>query len=232
MLFQISEIILWSKNPSHAPRRLPFAVGKVNIISGASKTGKSAIIPIIDYCLGSNNCTIPVHTIRDYCEWFGVIVETSEGQKLFARREPGNQKSTNDMFVLEGTTLQVPNYIDGKNFSADRAKRLLDQLAGLTNLDFTDEAMGSGFTKRPSFRDMNAFLFQPQNIVANPNVLFYKADTYEHQEKLRTIFPYVLGAITPELMAKKHQLGELRKILRRKSGELATIRDISARWLA
>ena len=42
---------------------------------------------------------IPVETIRDACGWFGLLVETDEGQKLFARREPGNQKSTGDMLV-------------------------------------------------------------------------------------------------------------------------------------
>src|SRR6218665_3498481 len=42
------------------PRRLQFDLGKVNVISGASRTGKSAVIPIIDYCLGSSTCSIPV----------------------------------------------------------------------------------------------------------------------------------------------------------------------------
>ena len=34
---------------------------------GASKTGKSAVIPIIDYCLASGKCSIPVGTIRRAC---------------------------------------------------------------------------------------------------------------------------------------------------------------------
>ena len=33
-----------------------------------------------------------------------------------------------------------------------------------------------------------AFTFPPQNIVANPDVLFFKADTFEHREKLKSIF--------------------------------------------
>lgn len=69
MFFQIKEIVLWPKNGSLEPRRLPFEKGKVNVISGGSRTGKSAIIPIIDYCLGSKKCRIPVNTIRNSCEW-------------------------------------------------------------------------------------------------------------------------------------------------------------------
>ena len=101
MYLQIREIVLWPRNPNFEPRRLQFQLGKVNVISGASRTGKSAVIPIIDYCLGAGTCSIPVKTIRKYCEWFGVVVATAQGDKLLARREPGAQRSTDDMYLLE-----------------------------------------------------------------------------------------------------------------------------------
>lgn len=85
MFFQIKEIVLWPRNSALTPRRVQFELGKVTVISGASRTGKSAVIPIIDYCLGSKSCSIPVKTIRNACEWFGVVVKTSMGDKLFAR---------------------------------------------------------------------------------------------------------------------------------------------------
>lgn len=232
MYFQIIKIILWSKNKEKAPRILPLHEGKVNIISGSSRTGKSAIIPIIDYCLGSDNCSIPVKTIRDACEWFGVVVKTSQGEKLFARCEPGMQKSTDSMFVLEGENIEIPNSIEEKNSNTDSVKRSLDELAGLTALDFDVDGTGNNFKGRPSFRDMAAFNFQPQNIVANPDVMFFKADTYEHRQKLITIFPYVLDAITPALLAKQHELGNLRKELLRKENELKNIRQVSSSWVA
>lgn len=49
MLFQIKKIILWPNDIAHKPRELNFREGKVNVITGASRTGKSAIIPIIDF---------------------------------------------------------------------------------------------------------------------------------------------------------------------------------------
>src|SRR6266536_6029758 len=109
MYFQIKEVVLWPKRAGLAPSRVKFDLGKANIISGTSRTGKSAIIPIIDYCLGSDKCTIPVNTIRDACSWFGIVVHTASGEKLFARREPGQQKATGDMFVLEASEIQVPD---------------------------------------------------------------------------------------------------------------------------
>lgn len=232
MYFQIKEIILWPKNQSFTPRRLHFQSGKVNIISGASRTGKSAVIPIIDYCLGSKGCLIPVKTIRDACAWFGVIVQTASGEKLFARPEPGDQRSTDDMFLMEAVTIdEIPETIS-KNTNRGNVRAVLDELAGLSNLDFGSGDQQSGFDARPSFRDLSAFTFQPQNIIANPDVLFFKTNTYEHREKLRKIFPYILGAITPELLAKQHELKRLQTELRRKERELKDALGVSSRWLA
>lgn len=232
MFFQIREILLWPRNPAFKPRRLRFELGSVNVISGASRTGKSAVIPIIDYCLGSSTCSIPVNTIRKHCEWFGVIASTVQGEKLFARREPGAQRSTDDMFLMEADSIEeVPHRII-KNTNADAVKRLLDDFAALSKLDFTGGAESMGFDGRPSFRDLAAFTFQPQNIVANPDVLFFKTTTYVHREKLRKIFPYVLGAVTPGLMAKQFELQRTRSELRRKERELKEAQEVSARWLA
>ena len=61
MYFQINKLILWSKN-GHGNRAVEFRPGVVNVISGASKTGKSAVVPIVDYCLGSGRCGIPVRS--------------------------------------------------------------------------------------------------------------------------------------------------------------------------
>ena len=232
MYLQIREIVLWPRNPNFEPRRLQFELGKVNVISGASRTGKSAVIPIIDYCLGAGTCSIPVKTIRKYCEWFGVVVATAQGDKLMARREPGAQRNTDDMYILEADRItDIPHRI-AKNTNADAVKRLLDEVAGLSKLDFSGGDESTGFDGRPSFRDLAAFTFQPQNVVANPDVLFFKANSYEHREKLRKIFPYVLGAVTPALMAKQFELGRARQELRRKERELKDAQEVSSHWLA
>lgn len=230
MHFQILKVVLWPRS-GEEPRLLKFEPGMVNVITGASKTGKSAVIPIIDYCLASKSCSIPVGVIREKCAWFGIVVDTIEGQKLFARREPGVQQSTGDMFVLEATEVIVPNTITEKNTNDETVRALLDRLAGLTQLDF-EVNPEYGFKLRPSFRDLAAFVFQPQNIVANPNVLFYKADTTEHREKLRTVLPYALNAVTPKVMALRHEADRLGRKLRKLQSELKERSQVSARRLS
>jgi hypothetical protein len=229
---QILEVILWPKNSGLEPRRVTFAPGVVNVISGASKRGKSSVIPIIDYCLGSRLCGIPAGKIRESCEWFGILIRTSEGEKLLARREPGNQQSTDEMMILDDLAGGVPLNTPAKNTTRQAVKRLLDRLAGLSNLGFDAESTSNNFQARPSFRDTLAFCFQPQNIVANPDVLYFRADTIEHREKVRTIFPYVLGATTGKRLALKWELENLQKELRRKLREQAAYANVSETWLA
>jgi hypothetical protein len=228
MFFQLRKLILWPRIDA-APRVLSLRPGDVNVISGASKTGKSAVIPIIDYCLGADKCTIPVGIIRENCSWFGILVDTIEGQKLLARREPGEQQSTGDMILIEGPNLQIPQRIEDKTTNVDGVKDKLNRLAGLSNLDFEPGAEGT-FRSHPSFRDLMAFTFQPQNIVANPNVLFFKADTTEHREKLKTIFPYILGAITGAVLQARYEVDRLSRTLRRKEAELREVVSATDAW--
>ncbi|RTL61474.1 MAG: DUF3732 domain-containing protein [Pseudonocardiaceae bacterium] len=220
MQFQILKMILWSK-AGHKPRVIEFEPGMVNVISGASKTGKSAVIPIIDYCLASGKCSIPVGTIRDACSWFGIVIDTLEGQKLLARREPGGARQTSDMFLLEGDDLLLPEEEPKKNTTSENIKHMLDRISGLSNLALDPEG-DSGFHSRVGFRDLMAFAFQPQYIVANPMVLFFNADTTEHRERLKAIFPYVLGALTPEMLAARWEIERLQRELRRKEAALLT----------
>src|SRR5258708_38011254 len=111
MYFQILKLIRWPRTRDE-PRVVKFEKGVVNVISGSSKTGKSAVIPIIDYCLGADKCAIPVGVIRENCSWFGILAETLEGQKLLARREPGELQRTGDMLALDGMEVEIPHPIE------------------------------------------------------------------------------------------------------------------------
>ena len=125
MNFYIDSVLLWSKKSGLTYRQVKFEPKKINIITGASRTGKSAIIPIIDYCLGSEKCTIPVDTIRNACAWFGVLFALDNEQLLLCRREPGNQVATGDMYILRGTSITIPEAIEANTTLAE-VKNLLN----------------------------------------------------------------------------------------------------------
>jgi hypothetical protein len=219
MNFKIKKIILWPKKATLPRKEIQFELDKINIIVGDSQTGKSAIIPIIDYCLGSQKCTIPTGPIREYTDWFGLLILHDNTEILFARTEPGLQQSTGDMYYDEGVSIVIPDRITEKNSSRGIVVNRLNQLSKLPNLTFSDDN-SQPYEGRPSFRDFLAFNFQPQHIVANPYTLYYKADTIEHKLKLRTIFPLALGLVTAESLEIESRIKTLREELRRKQAFL------------
>jgi hypothetical protein len=106
----------------------------------------------------------------------------------------------------------------------------LNQFAQLPSLSMTGREEG-GFTGRPSFRDTAAFQFQPQHIVANPYTLFFKADTVDHQDKLKNIFPLVLGAIDGATLERKGLLRRLESELKHLRDQVEQRHQRSATWL-
>lgn len=228
MKFVIDKVVLWPKKSEHSFRTVDFKSDKINIITGASRTGKSAIIPIIDYCLGADKCTIPVDTIRNATAWFGVLISLDGGQILLCRKEPGQRASTGEMYILRGNELSIPEKIIA-NTTVDEVKNVLNELFSMSFLA-VDPQNRDGFSSRPSYRDFMAFLFQPQNIVANADVMFYKADTMEHRQRLINIFPYALGAVTPEILAARQELERVKKQRDRLQRELDAIKEVSENW--
>lgn len=220
MNFKIKKIVLWPKKAQLGPKEIAFELDKINIIVGDSQTGKSAIIPIIDYCLGSDKCTIPTGPIRDSMAWFGVLATHNKSEILFARPDPGLQQSTSEMYYDEGVTVLIPSKINEKNSNRDIVVNRLNQLCKLPNIQFSTATSAQPYEGRPSFRDFVAFNFQPQHIVANPYTLYYKADTIEHKLKLRTIFPLALGIVTAESLELERRVSLLREELRKKQALL------------
>ncbi len=149
---------------------------------------------------------------------------------IVARRNPGDQQTTSDFYWEEGLQLTVPSIVR-KNARVEDLKNRFNQICHLPALDFsTDDNVGFG--GRPSCRDMAAFNFQPQHIVANPYTFFFKADTSEHREKLRVIFPFVLGAIDATTLAKQRALKDTEREHDRLRRELEARLTASRAWEA
>lgn len=68
MTFYIKKIVLWLKNGD--TRILKFKNDKVNVITGNSKTGKTAILEIIDYCLCGSDSNISYEHIGENVLWY------------------------------------------------------------------------------------------------------------------------------------------------------------------
>ncbi|MDR0214554.1 MAG: DUF3732 domain-containing protein [Comamonas sp.] len=231
MQFFISELILWPKSPFHKIRTLKFAEDKVNVIHGRSRTGKSSIISIIDYCLGSERCTIPVGPIREKTEWFGLKVRIRDTWVLIGRRTPVKSSGSGEFFFLPWPSDDgsIPDQVK-KTHTHAQYKDAFNRVARITNISLTDDEDVAQSESPPSYRDMAAFNFLPQHIVANPNALFYKADTYQHKEKLKRVLPYALGVVDAEYLRKSRERTRYLKILDSQKKELQSREAAFASW--
>jgi len=70
------------------------------------------------------------------------------------------------------------------------------------------------------------------HIVANPFTFFFKADTTEHREKLRIIFPLVLGAINAKTLATQRELKDAEAEYQRRHRELEGRLSAARSWEA
>src|SRR5208337_4403830 len=134
MKIAILKIILWPKDTEQNPRVISFFPGKINIITGESASGKSTLTSIIDYCLGSGKCSIPVGLIRDVTSWFGLHLQLANTEMIIARRNPEDQQTTSDLYWAEGLQLSVPTTVE-KNARVEDLKNRFNQISYLPTLD-------------------------------------------------------------------------------------------------
>lgn len=227
MNMQILNIVLYGHDGQK--RVLDFKSGSVNVITGASKTGKSALIHIIDYCFGSGECHVPEGIIRKATTWFGVRLQIDNGQAFIARRCPARgSSSSEECFVEIGSNIELP---EGgalrQTTNTEGLNNLLTSWCGITD---NIHQPATGQRRAPlaaNVRHALLLCFQPQDEIIRRNQLFHGcADNFVAQA-LKDVFPYLLGAVSDEYVRKREQLRLLREKLRiceRKLAEMVALR--------
>jgi hypothetical protein len=110
MSLQILKLVLYSR--SGDIREFSFRTGGLNILTGASKTGKSAIIDIIDYCTGRSECNVAEGVIRKHVGWYALLFQLRGGQVFIARRNPALDEHTSpDIYLDRGASIRTPPYV-------------------------------------------------------------------------------------------------------------------------
>lgn len=209
---QILELVLYGVNGE--VRHLPFNLGVVNIISGKSKSGKSVIGDIIDYCLGGSSCSIADGVVRETVSWYGLLLQFSDGRIFVARQSPPKgQQSTGKFYYEIGKDLVVPesqNFISNSN--VDGIEEMLSRRLGIAeNINVPPE----GQTRLPlsaNIRHALYYCFQNQDEVAARNFLFHKQSEDFITQAIKDTMPYFLGIINEESLALENE----RTLLKRK----------------
>lgn len=232
----IKQIVIF--NNTGNKRHIPFNDG-LNIITGDSKTGKSALIEIIDYCLFSSRSSVPVGKITDFAKLFVVVYKVNEFYIVIGRPAPntGNMRSAylkieTDYKTIEDIKYDYFNDISLKPIKND-VQTEFEEIIGLSlkNLESDYENFG-----KLSIRDTVSFLFQHQNLIANKHSLFYRFDEIAKRKRVIQALPVLLGIVDSEyyqlvklIKETERKITAEEKVLARlqekKSNQIDNIRD-------
>lgn len=211
-MMQIRKLILYGKNGK--VRSIPFKLGQVNIITGKSKSGKSAIGDIIEYCLGGDSCNIADGVIRENVSWYGLLLQFEEEQIFVARKnpEPG-QQSTSYCYVKRGKVVSMPETTEfTSNENVAGLEELLSQKVGISeNLNIPSEGQSRN-ALTANIRHALYYCFQNQDEIAAKNFLFHRQAEDFITQSIKDTMPYFMGIINEDALEKEKE----RSILKRK----------------
>jgi hypothetical protein len=222
---KISSIHIYSHDGQR--RDLRFKVDGLNVITGRSSTGKSALSDIIEYCMGRSTFNVPEGVIRDKVAWFAVIYQFEKEQVLVAKpTPPGGGASCSMAMLRRGAQLQIPELKDlAVNTDDDSISELLSRLLGIPE-NRTEVALEHS---RDSY-DANVkhtfyYLFQKQGLVANKDQLFYRQNEPFQPQAIRDTLPILLGVSSHDRYELESRLRTAQRDLRISNKKLEQARD-------
>lgn len=193
----IKGIAVFRDGTKEGKRTLELSRG-LNIISGNSKTGKSAIMDIIDWCLCAEQCTIPRGVITKFTEIYSLILCINNRCILLARQN--QEKGRNSIFVKNISKEIEINDIVFEDFDDSlfyKRKDALNNINTILNLTVNKEELKLDFESKipkTDLRDTLPYMLQYQEIVANKSSLFYKEPDPKR-------FPVLAGWYGPDYYA-------------------------------
>ncbi|MDF1613849.1 DUF3732 domain-containing protein [Desulfurivibrio dismutans] len=222
---KISSIHIYSHDGQR--RDLQFKVDGLNVITGRSSTGKSALSEIIEYCMGRSSFNVPEGVIRDKVAWFAVIYQFENEQVLVAKPTPtAGGASCSTAMLRRGTQLRAPSFKDlAVNTDDDTIVELLSRLLGIPE-NRTEVALEHS---RDSF-DVNVkhtiyYLFQKQGLVANKDQLFYRQNEDYQPQTIRDTLPILLGVSSRNRYELESKLRTAKRDQRINTKQLEHARD-------
>ena len=197
---QVKAIILYNQ---HGERRvLPFRLGAVNIITGESKTGKSSLINILDFCLGRRDFTLFEGVNRDVVTWYAVLLQVGATQVFIAKSPPaGHAVQQSQGYIAIGAEVALPA-LEELYFNTNDATITahLSSLLGIAPNETLGVASAGQEVFQATLDHTKYYLFQNQSLIANPTQLFWRQSDPVIQRHIRETMPYFLGAIQDNRM--------------------------------
>ncbi|WP_052107377.1 DUF3732 domain-containing protein [Pseudomonas chlororaphis] len=197
----------------------------LNVITGKSSTGKSAIMEIFDFCMGSGNDTIPIGEITTRTKVFFTVLQFSTYRLVLARERKSTsaflktiygeaQEHILGLMVGDKFFFDSTHYFPIRDFKKELGRHFAVTLADIDE-DATPREYGVKKSSTPSVRSFASFMLQHQNLVANKHALFYRFDEKEKREQVIDHFKIFMGIVDQEYFWISQEHNELQSQLKK-----------------
>ena len=191
----------------------------LNIITGRSSTGKSALINIFDYCMGATRNNVPHGIISNNAKLYFLVLNVNDKFITLAREA---KKNSRGFFKFESDATSISSY-NNEYFSQEyfialeEYIREIGSVFGLTisDIDTIDQDTQKSKKGHPSVRNMMSFMLQHQNLIANNQALFYRFDDSERRERVIEEFKIFLGLVDQTYFILMQKVDAIKNQIRR-----------------
>ncbi|MEU5288557.1 DUF3732 domain-containing protein [Streptomyces sp. NPDC020755] len=211
---QLLAIILYSKSGNR--QVLDFTPGALNVVTGESKTGKSALLEIVESCLGRDAVQMPVGPITSTVSWYAALFQLDSGRVFVGRPAPKPGKaSTQQAMIVFGADLEPLEYDELEvNADTNAVREQLGRRIGIEE-NLHEPPTGSSRQAVEAHIGHAALLcLQRQSEIADPGFLFHRQGEQFMAQTLKDTIPYFLGAVPRDQALKRAQLAAAKRDVR------------------
>lgn len=213
----INQIVIFNREGKK--RSVSLSPG-LNVVTGNSKTGKSALIEIVDYCFCSKTSNIPRGVISEFGYLFSIVIEFPTKLIVISRKsyfEGGNTKVAVKVELDKKIASDIDfNYVNSiPTMRREDAQTFIERNLNLsvTNIATSEDVLDSA-KRKAGLREMTSLFFQHQNLLANKHALFYRFDDQNKRKATIDSFPVFSGWVNDEYFSLKRELEANEKLLR------------------
>jgi hypothetical protein len=211
---QLLEVVLY--NGEGEQRSIALRPGQLNVITGESRSGKSALVEIIRYCLG-DDFHIPHGPIRESVSWYALRLAIGDTEVFIGRPPPAlGRRSASAVSFHAGAHVPALAFEDLEpTTNSDALERLLTGLVGIAE----NEQLPPAGARRPvatlqaNISHATLFNFQLQDEIANRRLLFHRQQEPFVAQALGDVLPYFLGAVETDTLGLRVERRETKRSL-------------------
>src|ERR1035437_5233938 len=188
----------------------------VNVITGKSSTGKSAMIEIFDYCFGNSENTVPHGIITKNAKLYFIVIKINNTNLILARNPHPSKAFISeisdelvaDINLFNKDFFKESDFISLKDFKLELGKYFGIDIDD-TDVDLEVVKIRGKKSQRPTDRHFTSFMLQHQNLVAYKHSLFYRFDEKEKRDHTIDQFKIFAGFVDQNYFTKQQRLSEL-----------------------